>query len=278
LWKTFGNWIEAVQHGLLNPETTSFEIYVSRKVGGSIVNRFDRAKSQDECEQAVEKARLKLSERKLSRAIAKHAAKFLHADEALVRTIVGNFALFTGSGNSQEDLMEIMRTKWVPEELVQDALDHALGWVKARVDRMLEQGRPAVIKVETFRKEMTAFIRRCDRRAVLASFAKDPNADEIKADLMRMYVRQLEIIDCSLRDKIQAITDYFKASVDRTKWAVEGFVHEDSPTTIPDIRDPFSVFCVTDKPDGSSSESRLPGRYRLWHHSGAWAEPPSAGS
>jgi hypothetical protein len=41
-------------------------------------------------------------------------------------------------------------------------------------------------------------------------------------------------------------------------------IREDiNPTTILDIREPVSVFCAIGKQDGSSSEPRLPGRYRL---------------
>jgi hypothetical protein len=37
LWKTLYNWLELVNLKLVDPDTTTFEIYVSRQVGGDLV-------------------------------------------------------------------------------------------------------------------------------------------------------------------------------------------------------------------------------------------------
>jgi len=57
LWKTLYNWLELVKLGLVNPDTTTFEIYVSRPVGGDLVDRFHKASTDTVAMQALASAR-----------------------------------------------------------------------------------------------------------------------------------------------------------------------------------------------------------------------------
>lgn len=42
------------------------------------------------------------------------------------------------------------------------------------------------------------------------------------------YVRQLEIINCDDDDKMRAVTDFLRASFDRTQWGIKGWVNDSS--------------------------------------------------
>jgi hypothetical protein len=94
---------------------------------------------------------------------------------------------------------------------------------------MLEQSKPARIQFDDFNRELTSFIRKHDKRTILATFAKNPTKEEIEIELkLRKYVRQLEIIDCNEDEKIRAVRDYLRSSNDRTYWSEQCLVQESS--------------------------------------------------
>ena len=237
LWKTFSNWIDAVKRGDLQLEKTSFEIYVSQPRTGEIVSSFRDANTLDEAHTALTKAKNKLwgtapdfnLKSNVSDTIKPYVCNVFETNETMVCKIIEAFSFACGSGSPHADLKVLMGKKFVPPEIIDATLDHALGWVKKRTDILLEQTKPACISVDTFLSNMTSFVRKYDRRAILASFAKDPDQEEIETDLkLRTYVRQLEIIDCNYDDKIRAVTDFLKASVDRTRWGEKGLVFDSS--------------------------------------------------
>jgi len=160
--------------------------------------------------------------------LREYVSKVFDTDESVVCKIIQAFSLDCGSGSSQTDLKALMSKALVPQDIIDDVLRYALGWVKEQTDTLLEQKRPACIPVDIFRSEITSFVRKHDRRTILCSFAKDPSQGEIEADLLKTYVHQLEIIDCDYEEKVRAITDFNRASTDRTQWGVKGFVHESS--------------------------------------------------
>ncbi|MDP3611763.1 MAG: hypothetical protein Q8R98_07920, partial [Rubrivivax sp.] len=57
LWKTLSNWVEAADSPGFDVQKTRFEIYVSRPVGGEIVQSFADAKTVDAAQAAITQAR-----------------------------------------------------------------------------------------------------------------------------------------------------------------------------------------------------------------------------
>ena len=237
LWKTFGNWIDAVEQGNLRLKKTKFKIYVSQPKTGDIVRSFSRANSLEQARSALTEAKNNLwgtapdfsLKSKVADTIKPYVSNVFEMDENVVCGIIEAFSLDCGSGSPHADLKASMGKTLVPSEITDETLDYALGWVKKQTDILLEQKEPACILVDTFRSNMTSFVRKHDRRAILTSFAKDPDQEEIETDLkLRTYVRQLEIIDCNYDDKIRAVIDFLKASVDRTRWGEKGLVFDSS--------------------------------------------------
>lgn len=237
LWKTFSNWGDASQAGELVPEKTLFELYVSADKTGQIVDEFSNASTPVEARTAFVRARDKLwgpspdfpLKSTVSETIQPYVARFFDASEAAVCTIIKNFRFESGSGSPQEDLKQKLVTKFVAPEILDDVLHHALGWIKRQIDLCLEQGQPARISAEQFHAEMVSFIRKHDKRTILATYASGPSFDAISHDLQfRVYVRQMDAIEADDQQKIKAVTDFLRASSDRTEWSARGLVHETS--------------------------------------------------
>lgn len=237
LWKTFYNWLCAVQLGALPLESTSFVIYVSRDVDGEIVRRFDAAATTEEAREALNFARqvlwgpapLRADRASVAPRIKDFVEGVLGAREDLLCQIINAFSLEVARETPHEDLREQMEQFFLPEDVIDDALDHALGWVKRKVDMLIERALPAVVSRDKFHEEMVRFLPTLDRTKILRSFAGKPTQDQVQAELgFRTYVRQLDIIGCEYGEKVEAVVDFLRASVNRTKWSEMGYVDETS--------------------------------------------------
>lgn len=236
LWKTLSNWVEASATWDFELEKTIVEIYVSRPVGGAIVQSFAEAKTLEAARAAIAKAQLELwgeapgfpLKGKLAEDIAPYVERVFSADPARLAQIICNFHLTCGSGSPHADVEAIIRSHPVSASKVTDIADHMCGVVKRRVDEQLEAGRPAVIGRDEFAVWYAAYVRKVDRDMVLLSRAKMPSEAESHGLLPKVFVQQLEIIGLSFEDKLEAVSDYLMAAADRTEWAVRGEVDETS--------------------------------------------------
>jgi hypothetical protein len=235
-WKTLSNWVDAIRTMELNVNKTFFEIYVSQPKEGQISTQFNRAESIEAASAALSEAKKILwgeapdypLRTSMNDPLKGYVSNVFEADETLATSLIKNFKLTCGSGSPIEDLKKSSSLKFIEPDMIDDVLRYSLGWVKEQTDRLIEKGQPAIISVESFLCEIRSFIRRQDRKRILASFAKNPGPKDIQEGLLRRYVQQLELIDSGDDEKIQAVIDFFKASVDRTQWSKKGWVHEDS--------------------------------------------------
>lgn len=237
LWKTLSNWIEAVECGDLELENTIFEIYISKPKTGNIVESFSNARSFEEAKHSFLEARkilwgeepdFKLRSR-VSTSIEQYVSKVFNTNDEIICKIIRNFYFNCGSGCALEDLKELMKNKAVPFEIIDKALAYSQGWIKSKITPLLEGKKPAIVVVDDYILELTKFVRKYDRRTILANFANEPGEEQIDREIkLRTYVRQLEIIDCEYDEKITAVRDFLQASVNRTEWSVRGLVMKSS--------------------------------------------------
>ncbi|TKB82885.1 MAG: hypothetical protein E8D44_10320 [Nitrospira sp.] len=236
LWKSLYNWVSAVQSGLIDPGKTKFQLYVSKPVKGQIIDVLTAAKSDLDGKKAIALAKEVLwgsapeylLKSKLSPELAQYANFVLESDEEVLTSIVTRLKLECGSGSPLSDLQEKMKGKFVSASKVDEVVNQACGWVKTKVDKLLEEKQPAVISTDEFLAEITSFVRKVDRDLILNSYAPEPTEKEKHAELPRRYVQQLDLIELSFDDKLQAISDFLRACYDRTVWAQKGEVNRSS--------------------------------------------------
>ena len=232
LWKTLFNWTTLATDSNFDLEKTVFEIYVSRPVGGQLVEAFANARSLEEARAAIAQARDALWGKSpdfaLKSTVADEIAPYLegvfNAGPACLERIICNFQLTHGSGSPQADIEAVIRSHPVSATKVVDIADHMCGVVKRRVDELLEAGRPAVIARDTFYDWYSAYLRKVDRDTVLLSRAKQPSEEESRGQLPKIFVQQLDLIGLPFEDKLEAVSDYLMAAADRTIWALSGEV------------------------------------------------------
>lgn len=232
LWKTLSNWVTLAAEKGCDPDGTLFEIYVSRPSSGSIVLAFTEAATLDAARAALLQARTELwgeapafaKRSDVALEITPYVEKIFDADQDLVARVIKKFQLTCGSGSPQADIEAVIRTHPVSPSKVRDIADHMCGFVKRRVDELLEASRPAIIGRDEFKVAYDAYVRKIDRDTVLLSRAKTPSMDKSQDYLPKIFVRQLEIIGLTFEDKLEAVSDYLMAAADRTDWAVRGEV------------------------------------------------------
>lgn len=232
LWKTLSNWLILATDPKYELAKTTFEIYVSRPVGGQIVEAFTNARNLDEARSAIAHAREILwgypplfpLKHDVADEIAPYLERFFNAESANLEQIICNFQLNHGSGSPQADIEAVIRSHPVGGTKVAEIADHLCGFVKRRVDELLEAGRPAVVARDVFHAKYAAYVRKVDRDTVLLSRAQRPSEAETQNHLPKIFVRQLELIGLTFEDKLEAVSDYLMAAADRTTWAMSGEV------------------------------------------------------
>jgi len=236
LWKTLANWTSLATNSDCDLERTVFEIYVSRPVGGQLVEAFSNAHTLEEARIAITHARDTLwgkapsfaLKNTVSAEIAPYLERIFSADQNCVERMICNFQLTFGSGSPQADIEAIIRTHPVSPSRVPDITDHMCGVVKRRIDELLEAGKPAILARDDFQNWYAAYVRKIDRDTVLPCRAKVPTEEELHGQLPKVFVQQLELIGLPFEDKLEAASDYLMAAADRTAWAVSGDVDESS--------------------------------------------------
>jgi hypothetical protein len=244
LWKTFANWIRAAEAGQIDPSRTSFEIFLSRRRPGTLANLFANAADRRSAELALGVARQALwgmppkfpKRVRMSATLAPHVGAVFTARDGLAPTVIERFSLVFGSGSSKNDLLNVLKTALVPVDMLEAVAHQALGWVKSTLDSCIERSRPAVIAVDEFRSELTSFVHKYDRFAILNASAPAPSQTSLDLELRdRIYVQQLDIIGTDYEAKLRAANDYLRASIDRTVWATKGLVHRSSFNEFEDV-------------------------------------------
>jgi hypothetical protein len=76
----------------------------------------------------------------------------------------------------------------------------------------------------------------------------------LKEQLMRTYVRQLEIIEADEEDIFVAVNDFMRASVDRTEWSRVGLINE---TSLDDFEAALITFWRNKKKQHALTNSEL---------------------
>ena len=236
LWKALFNWLELVKRGLVDPAKTIFELYVSRQVDGELIRAFDDSHTTSKAKDAIAKARAEFwgdSSHKskcgdIPEQLSNYVTPVLTADEDLLLPIIINLRLTCGSGSPQTDIETLIRRAPVSETKVFDIADKLCGWVKRKVDKALENESPAVVLRDDFHREYVSYVRSVDRDLILRSLAKKPSDAEKQERLRDTFVRQLDLIERSFDDKLEAISDFLRACSDRAAWSKAGDVHETS--------------------------------------------------
>jgi len=235
-WKCLANWADTVSREKLTPEKVRLVFYVSNPVPpGAWATSFDHARNDSEADEAMALVRdalwgssprftLKPS---VAKEVAPEAERFFGASDDVRRTVIRAFTIEVVKVNIHADLATVVQ--FVDPRRHPDVLNHACAWTKRRVDELIAEKKPAQISSDEFRREMVAYIRKFNERAILRTFAPaGPSQQEAEQLKLRTFVRQLEFLNLDYADQLEAISDFYRAAIDRTQLGDSGEVHPSS--------------------------------------------------
>ena len=228
LWKTFGNWMDSISSGLVDPASTRFQLYVTPMRSGYWAQRLSDTNFPDDVLGLISDLREAVDSLSRRPKCYKNLRQLFDADSRITTALVSNFRL-----RSEEDPIEPIRNilrLTVQEEILEHFCAYAIGLAKQRADSMIRVGQPAVLDTNEFRRDVRAFIAKNNLARMLPSFATSPAPEVIEQTLddQPMFVRQLNIVDMPHSIIVRAIGDFLQSASDKTDWAEKGLVVNDS--------------------------------------------------
>ena len=239
LWKTMYNWMLSAETGELDPENTKYILFINVNKKGTIVDKFHSVKSTEEAIDAWNKTKeIFYDEEGKLKEIGEECRKYVeyfYKDEKkdLALKIIEKFKY----KKCIEDYTITVRNEFnksgIPEDIIDPIYVGIIGWIDIKVTKMVEAGQPIAISLEDYQKQLRALYREYNQKHSLMTYSVEPSDQEIEQEFQkkRVYIEQLDIIDCDYTEKVEAINDYLRAAINRATWAENGDISMQSIQT-----------------------------------------------
>ncbi|MFB9266694.1 ABC-three component system protein [Bradyrhizobium erythrophlei] len=227
LWKTLANWLDSAESGSIVPEKSEFRIYVSPLWTGSWAEALSDSKSDSDVKNFTQ-TMASLFKKKRPTACTPYVQRFLAAADDERAAIVTRLEIVSEE-DPLEGLRSLIRTA-VGEDLVDVLCKAAIGMAKEQADGLIRIGKPAIIDGDRFKANFVAFVQRNNIPGLLSSLTSKPEEEAVAAVLgsRPTFIRQLEIIDATEDDRVRAVSDFLRASSDKSRWAEAGLIFDRS--------------------------------------------------
>lgn len=230
LWKTMYNWLISVEAGVFDPGKVKFILFLNVNKQGTIVNGFHLAERYDEAVLAWKNARREFYDEKgilkeIGEEYKKYIEYFFVQDRMeMACKIIQNFELKKCIDNYTITVRKEFDKSGIPADIIEPIYMGIIGWIDLNVTTMVENNEAIIISFENYQVQLRALYRDYNQKHSLMPHSVKPSKFEIQNELQqqRTYITQLEIIDCDYTEKIEAINDFIRASIDRTIWADNG--------------------------------------------------------
>lgn len=258
LWKTFYNWIIAVQENDLELEQTRFVLYCNQSGKKSLVNQFHSVQSENDALNAIQNTKVVLDDLGKDHIIWKYFDYVVNQHGEIFTSILQQFELKIGKDSGYDDVKTALEGKLVPEYCIEYLMDHLGGWLQKKINEMIAKGDPALVSFDEFNKSFQTFFRNIRQQSLVDWASINPPSDadvssEIK--IRPTYIRQLDFISLPDDEIVEAVSDYLKADTNRTVWIENGILDE---TTAVDFEKQLISYWKNKSREVSITENRQP--------------------
>ena len=230
LWKTFSNWIEAINNGDLDVRKTKFILYCNQSGRRSIVDEFSSAQNQLDAQKAIDYAKIKLNDIGAEHDIWKYYDNVINQHETLFLDVVERFELQIGNSAGYDEVRYEIQRKHVPDNQIEFLMEKLSGWLQKEISEKIAARKQAVVSWEEFNHRFLVLFDRAHRLELIDFTSKYPPGDEDIQSQVKFrprYLQQLEAIDTSVNELLEAVSDYLRANVNREKWIENETIDED---------------------------------------------------
>lgn len=222
LWKTFANWVDWDEGPPSRATSIAYHLYVTPPKPGLLSQEMAAASSTAAVSVALEKlAKLKTTAAKPPE-WQRHLRSFLSATPAAQAYIVANFSL-TSTDVDPVDPIRAALSVGVKEDILDEVCRWLIGHAKLESDALLRKKQPGIISVRAFRNALQDFLSKL-RSPALASMAPKPSPGAVQQQLQKepVFVRQLDLIGATEKQRMSAAADYLQSVADKVLWTATG--------------------------------------------------------
>jgi len=230
LWKAIRHWMEAIRNGEIEIEKSEFIYYVTPIKSGNFAQRLSDANADGE---------IAIATQIISDAFARRVRKplgcegdvrfFLNASESERVNFVKRFKIISHDGDPLVYVRERFRSVVEPS-LLDDLCKSIIGIAKEDADNMIRKGGNAILNAGEFQTKIRSFVRSMNIPGLLISFSPLPSGVAVEDVIAARptFVRQLDLIDANSDVRVRAVSDFLRASADRSIWADRGLIFPDN--------------------------------------------------
>lgn len=228
LWKTISIWLDGIEAGKIDITCSKFRLYVSPSKKGKFASLLSNAVSPDQVEHVIQQIKTDLDKKAKPPVMQPMVERLLAATTDVRFALVSNLTIESDDDDPTQSIKDQLQFSVFPEQL-DEVSGAVVGLAKDRSDRLLREGKPAILNAGEFKNAVRNFVSRYNLPGYLKSLAEQPSSSEIGALHMTRptFVRQLELIEIDGDEQLRAVSDYLRASADRTDWADRGLISTD---------------------------------------------------
>ncbi|MBN2424770.1 MAG: hypothetical protein JXR46_06215 [Calditrichaceae bacterium] len=229
LWKTFYNWINAVNSGEMDIQKTIFILYTNKAGRPGLVNHFDSAVTKEDAQKVITEAKQRLKDINHDHVIWSYYDYVVNKNEILLSEVILKFELQIGSGAGYDEVeQELVRKNIYPKQ-IPHLINNLAGWLQIELTERIAARKPARIEWDDFDRQIKVLFHRI-RCLELIDFTlrEAPDKDEIQQQVKvkPRYLKQLDAINLDSDDIIKAVSDFLRAKVNRDKWIENEIIDE----------------------------------------------------
>lgn len=224
LWKTVRNWLE--DHGpIASGAASQLCLYVTpAHAPGAWAKALLAASTADDIAVLVADIKKAINPTKKKTKTYPFVKRFLDAAPAEQLALATRFRVIT-----EAEPTEAIRARFAPavSVLLLDRITaYAIGEAKHRTDRLLEMGKPGGLNAGEFQDLIRVFVQSINLPAYFDFDSAPPSTDDIDTTLSSkpVFIRQLELIDVSKDQQLNAVSDYLRTATNKTKWGADGIL------------------------------------------------------
>ena len=262
-WKTIRVWSEGITNGTFLPEKTIFTLITTANYStDTFITKFGREDEKDRNE--ILQTMTTISQEIGNAANEKGYRAFMALTEEQMKMLIKNIRIANAEMsvpdtiNALRKRLELSAPSWSLDRFV----DEIMGWWFLRsVELLASHGSILSISRESLRNQIDAQRDQIQAEVLPDDYNLETEVGEADVEQCssKTYIKQLDIIDATKREKIAAIRDYTKAYGQRSKWLRDGRVspneYEEFEAELRyDWSDRFGL--IQDQTEGQAEEER----------------------
>lgn len=231
LWKTFYNWINALNDGSVNTKGTKFVLYSNHEGNKGIVDKLSSAQSLEEINTCVIEVERLFWALEASHSIHSYLSCIMGNKEAF-KSIIQSFEFIVGSKTGSVEIKQILSDMILVSQYHVDYVhDELVGWITNFVMTKIACRELAVIPWEEYHDRFLVLFERVRARELI-DFTKEYAAEheEVREQFKAYprYLEQLQIIDIESHEQVLAVSDFLRRKINTDKWIESELIDEAS--------------------------------------------------